>query len=39
MDPDYVPISQELVDKIFDQLDKNHDGVVTPAEIIIALRK
>ena len=39
MDAVYEPVSQELCEKIFNQLDKNHDGIVTPAEVIIALRK
>ena len=39
MGQEFEPVSQELCDKIFNQLDKNHDGAVTPAEVIIALRK
>ena len=39
MGQEFEPVSQELCEKIFNQLDKNHDGAVTPAEVIIALRK
>jgi len=36
MDPEYNQVYQELYEENFNQLDKNHDGVVTPTLIIIA---